>query len=159
MTTQERHIVKKKIRRSYRIIVLMLVLMVLYYVSTIAIFAPVESQPMAGALGVSGLLFLFLALGFYVRGVFLSTMISNDKNRLLLEKNRHYFKMFYDAVLTGDTEPARQKFNHIKYGHDDYRTFAHGILITIMRLSGDEKNVREARQRMNKVFKINYNQQ
>jgi hypothetical protein len=62
--------------------------------------------------------------------------------------------LFYELITSGPArlDEARSMFNQIALRDDSYRVFAHGMLITVMKMSDVEKNVQMAEERMKDIL-------
>ena len=93
-----------------------------------------------------------ISLGFGMSAGWKSRELTDEFPRLYNQKNKHKFRLFYEHITSSRIDEARAMFNQIALRDDSYRVFAHGMLITVMRLSGDNKNKEIAEKRMKDIL-------
>jgi len=161
MTSQERKTLKRKMKIQYWIAYLLGIGGTAIYITLmLTLVAPLETEGMTDSQEMWALLIYIspiillpmIALGFGMSAGWKSRELMSEFKRLYDVKNRRYFRRFYEAVTASDLELARKRFNLIAVRADTYKVFAHGILITLMRMSGMEENVREAEERMSGIL-------
>ena len=95
---------------------------------------------------------LLIGLYFSISATWIRHDLVNHFQTLLKEKNKFYFKLFYREIQNRDYEKARVCFNRIVLRSDNYRVFAHGMLIALLEVFGDEKQRKKAGERMKTIL-------
>lgn len=161
MTSQERKTLKRKMKIQYWIAYLLGVGgTAIYLTLMLTLVAPLETEGMTDNQEMWALLKYIspiillpvIALGFGMSAGWKSRELMSEFSRLYNLKNKFKFRLFYEHIISGKLDEARSMFNQIALRDDGYRIFAHGMLITVMRMSGVEKNVRDAEERMSKIL-------
>ena len=132
----------------------------IYIVLMLTIVAPLETEGMTDGQEMWALLKFIspiillpcIALGFGMSAGWKSRELTDEFPRLYTLKNKFKFRLFYDLINANKLDEARQMFNQIALRDDQYRIFAHGMLISVMRLSGEDKYIEKADKRMKDIL-------
>ena len=162
MTSQERKTLKHKMKIQYWIAyTLGIGGTAIYLILIFSSVLPLETEGMNNTdyvlkmfMFISPIIGLpFFALITGMSAGFKGRALSNEFGRMYNIKNKHKFRMFYELITQGDRlDEARAMFNQIALRDDSYRVFAHGMLITVMRMSGVKKNVQMVEKRMSDIL-------
>jgi len=153
MTRTERIKRKRVVKRNFTFAGIFCAIMILSLVSGIVFLAPIENDfHLALYLCGTVLVPLMVGLWFTLMGSLAKSELNQEFARFNDVRNKFRFRMFYSHIVQQDLDEARKAFNLIAMRDDGFKIFAHGILITMMRLYGDEKDVLKAEERMNNVL-------
>jgi len=153
MNSQERHKEKRRIKRLYTVAFVLVGGILINFITIFKLSADQAPDLTIALVGIVGLVLPAMAsLMFGMYAGWAKQKLMSEFTRLYNKKNMFYFRRFYEAVIANDLEEARKRFNMIAVRSDTLRTFAHGIIITLMRMSGDDKNVRKAEERMSDIL-------
>lgn len=161
MTSQERKTLKRKMKIQYWIgYVLGIGGTAIYITLMLTLVAPLETEGMTDTQEMWTtikfimpiILLPLIALGFGVSAGQKSTDLICEFPRLYNQKNKFKFRLFYGHIVSGKLDEARSMFNQIALRDDNYRVFAHGMLITVMRISGVDKHIQTAEKRMKDIL-------
>jgi len=161
MTSTERKVLKRKMRLQYWIAYILGIGGTAIYITLIlTAIAPLETEGITDAQEMWAIikwispiiLFPPVALGFGVSAGWKSRELMSEFPRLYNLKNKRKFRLFYEHIVSGKLDEARLMFNQIALRDDTYRVFAHGMLIAVMKMSGDKKNKEIADKRMKDIL-------
>jgi hypothetical protein len=161
MTSLERKAKKRKMRLQYWIAyVIGIGCTGIYIFIMLKFIAPVETEGMTDVQEMWTVIKWILPIIFCPLISLMIGMSAGYKNRDLMSefgrlynlKNKHKFRLFYELIVSGKLDEARLMFNQIALRDDTYRVFAHGMLITVMRISGVDKHIQMAEKRMKDIL-------
>lgn len=156
MTRTERQHLKSKYRRKviagYSMVGLFFLNLAIIFILRPRLMGMESDMLRALILMIVLLVPIFVGLYFCLMSMMERQELLSEFQRLYDLKNRHRFKLFYANVQKGLYDEARKSFNLIIMRGDTYRVFAHGMLMALMELHGDEKQKEQAKVRMNKIL-------
>lgn len=149
MTREEKFKQKKKVKRNFTLAGVFCAIMILSLVFGIVFLAPIENDFYLALFFVGAVIVpLAVALWFTLMGSLAKSELTQQFARINNVRNKFRFRMFYDHIVQQNLDEARKAFNLIEMRDDGFRIFAHGMLITMMRLYGDAKDIKKAEERM-----------
>jgi hypothetical protein len=153
MTRTERIKRKRVVKRNFTLAGIFCAIMILSLVSGIVFLAPIENDFHLALFFCGAVLVpLMVGLWFTLMGSLAKSELTQEFARFNDVRNKFRFRMFYSHIVQQDLDEARKAFNLIAMRDDGFRIFAHGMLITMMRLYGDTKDVLKAEERMNDIL-------